>query len=278
MIRIFLNILKKSIIILSYALQKSNINSYNIVNSLIKRATIADFKYKDEISNVLQSIGLDANLILTNVSEQCLTSIENTYDCFNSVNSLLVSSNTNPQKFDEICNIYESQTCDYFRNTVITGNSGCTNNFDKEYFSLNFDTSIFYYVGTCTKNSKNEYCPAVSYYRSILSKDIEKTTDENKIDIINQSCSDIKCIDQMKKIVAVTPSVTKVFDLMFPLSGETEESLNQIKTALDITPMQEPLNNCNQNKEITISYAFSVKTISIAITIFLMLTTLLIIL
>ncbi|KAG4094586.1 hypothetical protein H8356DRAFT_1692593 [Neocallimastix lanati (nom. inval.)] len=264
------------------ALQKSYINNnyQNSIysdNSLIKRNNIANFKYTAEITNVLQTIGLDANTILTNASDQCLTSIENTYECFDSVNKLLVASNTNPQKFDEICTIYESQTCDYFRNTVVTGNSGCVNDYDRQFFSINFDMSIFYYVSSCTKNEKNEYCPAVNFYRSILSKNTSTVNDTNKVYVMNQSCSDSKCFDQMKKILAVTPSVIKGFDLMYPSSGETDASLNQIKTVLDVTPIQEPMNSC-EKKGIVSSYAISVKAMSVVVTSLLIFTTFFIIL
>ncbi|ORX44707.1 hypothetical protein BCR36DRAFT_586069 [Piromyces finnis] len=219
----------------------------NNLNLNIKREINSTFKYKNEIANVLQSLGFDSNIILTNASEQCLTSIENTYDCFQSVNTLFQVTNTNPQNFEEICNIYNSQSCDYFRNTVVSGNSGCVNQYDQMYFSLNFDMSIFYYVSTCTKNSKNEYCPAVGFYRNILSNDISNVTDFNKVEITNQSCNDNNCIDQMKKIIALTSSVSKVFELTFTLSGETQESLNQIKNALDVVAMDNVIKSCNNN-------------------------------
>jgi len=233
-------------------------------------ATAGTFRYKDEMINVLQSLGFDANSILTNASEQCLTSIENTYECFQSVNQLLVAGNLNAQNFEGICSIYNSQTCEYFRTTVVNGNSGCVNDFDHMYFSLNFDLSIFYYVGACTKNQENEYCPAVNHYRSILSKDISKTTDADKEQIAKASTSDPSCLDQMKKILALTPSIFKMFDLTFPLSGETEVSLNQIKVALDTKPMEETILNESS------SYATKTK-LSIAITILIIISSLFII-
>jgi len=230
-------------------------------------ATAETFKYRSEIANVLQKLNLDTNIVLANASELCLTSIEETYECFHSVNNLLVAGNIN---FEEICNIYNSQTCEYFRTNVVSGNSGCLNEYDQMYFSLNFDMSVFYYVGTCTKNQANEYCPAVYHYRSILSKDISKTTDTDKEQIAKDSKSDSLCLEQMKKILTVTPSVSKLFDLTFPLSGETEESLNQIKAALDTKPMEEIISND--------SISFAIKTkLSIAVTILILISSLFII-
>jgi len=235
-------------------------------NLKIKRTTADTFKYKTELTNVLQSIGLNAEDIISKASEQCLTSIENTHDCFQNVNNIINNTNKNEQKFEEICNIYNSQSCDYFRNSIISGNSGCVNEYDMKYFSLNFDMAMFYYASICTKNTANTYCPAVTMYRSIFSNDNSQVTKTNKEEIVKQSCTDSNCSDQIKKIISLTPSVLKLLDLTLSISGETNQLNNEIKNSLDVTAMDEASKSCNNNNNNNI--ISNAKTNNLSITAF----------
>ncbi|OUM68991.1 hypothetical protein PIROE2DRAFT_3227 [Piromyces sp. E2] len=224
------------------------------------------FKYKTEITNVLQSLGFsDVNNILNNASDQCLSSIENTHECFEYVNNLLIDSNKNTQKYEDICYVFNSQSCDYFRNFIVPGKSGCDNQYEQKYFSLNFDMSLFHYYSICSKNKENKYCPAVDFYRTIISNDISKATDNNKEQIVKQSSNDKNCVDQMKKIISLTPSVLKIFDLTYPKSGETQESLNQIKNALDVKAMDKAIKTVNDNASSAMTNKLSITSLTIII-------------